>query len=175
MLTQTAKITEIRSKSAGSTDTALTTAEIIPLYRADEDLPERIRASFRSVQTAKIALLVGLESGWDDRAEVLFKSFNTAVHNHLKFISVQMYVPLKQRLKQDSSGGFTRFQEFEAKASKSFVLVTAVLRTYFRSNQFFNTELLEEMKTDVERVVQEMSQQLNRERVYLFPRYLSDR
>jgi len=140
MLTQTAKITEIRSKSAGSTDTALTTAEIIPLYRADEDLPERIRASFRSVQTAKI-----------------------------------VYVPLKQRLKQDSSGGFTRFQEFEAKASKSFVLVTAMLRTYFRSNQFFNTELLEEMKTDVERVVQEMAQQLNRERVYLFPRYLSDR
>ena len=116
-----------------------------------------------------------LEGRWDDKAEVLFKSLNTAIHLHLKFISVHMYVPLKQRLRFDSEGSFARFQEFETKANRSYVMLTSLLRKYYRSGEFLNTEFVHEMRTDVERVVQEMAQQLNRERAYLFPRYLSER
>ena len=180
MLTQAAKIPNSSSADerldlVASKDKAPASAEIVSLYRIDEDLPDRIRANFRSAQTAKAALLVHLDGPWDDRTEVLFKSLNTAIHLHLKFISVHMYVPLKQRLKFNSKGGFKRFLEFESNANKSYVMLTSLMRKYYRSGQFFNTEYVQEMKADVERVLQEMTQQLNRERAYLFPRYLSDR
>ncbi len=175
MLTQTAKITDFPLETVASRGATDVTAEIISLHWVDEGLPDRIRANFRSVQETETKLLTHLEDRWDDKTEALFKSFNTAVLNHLKFISVHMYVPLKQRLRHDSSGGFAKFQEFEIKASKSYVAMTASLRKYYRKNQFFNTEFVTDMKADVKGVVWEMSQQLNRERAYLFPRYLSDR
>ena len=147
--------------------------EIDSIYECDPDLPNRIRSNFKRVQEARSALFVQLNSPWSETTEELLNAFDRSVRHHLRMVSEDMYVPVRNRLRVERPGKYERFKIFEDRARKTNELISVFLRKYHRSNQFFNTEFVQDVKTDINRVVDVLTEQLSRERAYLFPVYLT--
>lgn len=148
-------------------------AEVHSLHQRDTGLPDEIRANFKAMQESKAALFAQLNSPWNDTTEALFIAFDQSVRHHLRVISEKMYVPVRKSLRVERAGSYERFKIFESRARKTNELVAIFLRKYHRSNEFFNTEFVQDVKTDVTRIVDVLTEQLGRERAYLFPVYLS--
>ncbi len=149
-------------------------SEIHSLHECDPALPAQIRANFKVIQEAKAALFKQLGEPWNETTDDLFLVFEQNVRHHLRVVSEKMYVPVKKRLRVERSGNYERFKIFEERARKTNALIAVLLKKYHRSNQFFNADFAQDLKTDLDRVVSVLNEQINRERAYLFPVYLTN-
>ncbi|MBX2869178.1 MAG: hypothetical protein KTR18_10910 [Acidiferrobacterales bacterium] len=176
MLTESAQFSEAHLDAAnlpvGGVPTAgLSPSEVYSLEQNDPELPAKIRANFKAVQHSKKALFSQLNSPWSETTDELFASFEKSVRHHLRVISEKMYVPVRRSLRIERSGSYERFKIFEERARKTNELIAVFLRKYHQSNEFFDAEFVNDVRTDMERVVKVLTEQLNRERAYLFPLY----